>query len=451
MMSSDDAIYAEVQAGTFPEKDVDVIKNICYEDPNGFSKSAALSSPTPSPSSGPGSSTKCVAALGVVLSALVIGLLMACLGFALEISKMNSDFAMLSKRLEILQTNTDLVAIYNLSQQIRAFDARMQELQESCNITIATVSKKLKDHIRTFDARIRDSSNATIETLTAKLNASTDALSQALTQDYSTRIEQVANLLVVSSCADLPPPAPSDYYWVRASNGSAVRVYCDMTRSCGGVTGGWVRVAELDMTNDAHQCPSGLVERNYSDIRTCVRDSAQGGCSLIAISSSDINYRSVCGRVLAYQYGSPDAMLTYMNTIDSGYVDGISLTHGNPREHIWTFAATLDEVESQGPFPSCFCIRNMHSAVPSPQFVGNDYFCDTGSRNRTQPIFYGGDPLWDGAGCGSQSTCCSFNNPPWFYKQLPQPTTDNIELRVCRNQAREDEDIAIARVEVYVK
>ena len=51
----------------------------------------------------------------------------------------------------------------------------------------------------------------------------------------------------VLSCAALPPFSPSGYYWVRASNGSTVRVYCDMTRSCGGVTGGWMRVAELDI------------------------------------------------------------------------------------------------------------------------------------------------------------------------------------------------------------
>ena len=42
---------------------------------------------------------------------------------------------------------------------------------------------------------------------------------------------------------------PSGYYWVRASNGSAVRMYCDVTRSCGGVTGGWMRVAHLDFND----------------------------------------------------------------------------------------------------------------------------------------------------------------------------------------------------------
>jgi hypothetical protein len=72
----------------------------------------------------------------------------------------------------------------------------------------------------------------------------------------------------LSPCTTLPLSFPSGYYWVRASNGSAVRVYCDMTRSCGGVTGGWMRVAELDMTNSSHQCPSGLRQRNDASIHT---------------------------------------------------------------------------------------------------------------------------------------------------------------------------------------
>ena len=51
---------------------------------------------------------------------------------------------------------------------------------------------------------------------------------------------------------------PSGYYWVRASNGSAVRMYCDVTRSCGGVTGGWMRVARLDFNDTSTSCPNGL-------------------------------------------------------------------------------------------------------------------------------------------------------------------------------------------------
>ena len=96
------------------------------------------------------------------------------------------------------------------------------------------------------------------------------------------------------SCAALLPSSPSGYYWVRASNGSAVSVYCDMTLSCGGVSGGWMRVTELDMTNSSHQCPSGLMECNASpNIRTCVRNETSGGCSSVEQSTANIQYSRV--------------------------------------------------------------------------------------------------------------------------------------------------------------
>ena len=45
--------------------------------------------------------------------------------------------------------------------------------------------------------------------------------------------------------------------------------------------------------------------------------------------------------------------------------------------------------------------------------------------------------------CTDTNKCCSFNSPPWFYRQLQQPTTDDIEMRVCRDQERNYEDIQI--------
>ncbi len=87
-----------------------------------------------------------------------------------------------------------------------------------------------------------------------------------------------------------------------------------------------------------------------------------------------------------------------------------------------------------------------------PPFVGNDYFCDTASENQFQYRFYGDDPLWDGAGCGPLNTCCTFNNPPWFYKELPESTTDDIEMRVCKDQgSNNDEDFAIEKIDIYVQ
>ena len=97
----------------------------------------------------------------------------------------------------------------------------------------------------------------------------------------------------------------------------------------------------------------------------------------------------------------------------------IIITHGqSPRQHIWTLAnATRPD---------------LHYTGVVPPFIGQDYFCETGSRQAFRhDTFYPDDPLWDGQGCGGTSTCCEFNNPPWLCKQLPQPTTDDIELRLC--------------------
>ena len=226
-----------------------------------------------------------------------------------------------------------------------------------------------------------------------------------------------------------------------------------------------MQVAKLDMTNSSHQCPPGT--RLLQDLpkRLCGNSNGAGpGCSSTQFSVHGIEYRQVCGKIIAYQYASTDAFGIYdvsalirTYVIDGNYVDGISLTHGsNPRKHVWTFAAALDEVGTVPRF-NCPCITSLIDfATPPPGFVGNDYFCDTGSTNHWQHIFYPEDPLWDGAGCGPANTCCSLNNPPWFLKQLPSTTTDDIEMRMCRDQLFEpginiDEDTPIEIIELYIR
>ncbi len=63
-----------------------------------------------------------------------------------------------------------------------------------------------------------------------------------------------------------------------------------------------------------------------------------------------------------------------IDSIDSYYVDGISLTYGRPRKHIWTFASSLEEIgdhlHSNCP---CININQAGSASTPPAFVGNDY------------------------------------------------------------------------------
>ena len=68
------------------------------------------------------------------------------------------------------------------------------------------------------------------------------------------------------------------------------------------------------------------------------------------------------------------------------------------------------------------------STLPSHRY----YFCESGvNSGYPRQVFYQEDPLWDGEGCGSSSSCCSFNNPPYFTKTLPSPTSDPIEARLC--------------------
>ena len=252
------------------------------------------------------------------------------------------------------------------------------------------------------------------------------------------------------------PNSPSGYYYIQSGSRSFVRAYCDMTRSCGGITGGWMRVAKLDMRNVSDSCPNGLKTLTQPK-RLCAMNIGGGGCSSTSFSVHDVQYTRVCGKIIGYQQKTPDAFWPYYNnrglTIDDRYVDGISLTHGrNPRKHIWTFVAALHEVLTSCRHCICPC-TNIHNpvSIPIPPYVGSDYFCDTASENHYQLRFYPYDPLWDGQGCGRLNTCCAFNNPPWFMKELPSPTRDDIEMRLCADESRSNEDITFENVELYVQ
>ena len=306
----------------------------------------------------------------------------------------------------------------------------------------------LQQRITNQTQQLNDSSTMLQQQLTNQTQQLNDMLQQLL--DTALFAGQLS-IYPATSCATLPPSSHSGYYWVRASNGSTVSVYCNMILSCGGVTGGWMRIVELDMTNSSHQCPNALMERNDDspNIRTCVRNEAPAGCSSVELSTANIQYSRVCGRIKAYQVGRPNQFRSDMEVIDSHYVDGVSLTHGSPKQHIWSFAAARDERQT------CSCGGTEGNSPPA--FVGQDYFCEAGSELNPNQLdtLAAEDPLWDGDGCNiAGDSCCSFNNPPWFYKQLPSPaqtTTDNIEMRICRNLDNSKEDVAIEIVEVYIQ
>ena len=123
----------------------------------------------------------------------------------------------------------------------------------------------------------------------------------ALDKELTTGLAGQHASFPLDSCAALPPSSPSGHYWVRTPTGSAVLVYCDPTRSCGGVTGGWRRVAELDMTNSSQQCPSALRQRNESNIHTC-RTDPNVLCTSITFPVNFLSYSGVCGKISGWIY-----------------------------------------------------------------------------------------------------------------------------------------------------
>ena len=256
-----------------------------------------------------------------------------------------------------------------------------------------------------------------------------------------------------SSCKEvlqLAPQSPSGLYWLRGTDNRPRHMYCDMERSCKGVAGGWMRVASINMTDTSTTCPSGL-KTLTSPRRLCARNLNGPGCSLTVFPVQGVEYSQVCGKIIGVQQARTDAFLAARGalTIGSNYVDGISLTHGDYRNHIWTFASALHEHNSQ-PGSVCPCTNTRNSPPPPvPDFVGNDYFCDTGSRNFYRDILYTSDPLWDGAGCGEYNTCCDWNSPPWFRKEISPPTSHDIEMRVCTNEYQED--VKFETLEIYVQ
>ena len=69
--------------------------------------------------------------------------------------------------------------------------------------------------------------------------------------------------------AELKPRSASGYYWIQGVS-RAVGVYCEMEGNKKfNRSGGWMRTANVDMRNDKHYCPPGLVYNVTEGKRLC--------------------------------------------------------------------------------------------------------------------------------------------------------------------------------------
>ena len=255
---------------------------------------------------------------------------------------------------------------------------------------------------------------------------------------------------VATSCKELyqcNPALPSGYYNITTPQG-VERVYCDMnTTNCGNITGGWMRAAYIDMTDPGNTCPESLTFTVQSSTRMCRSSHTAAGCTSVTFPAHNLSYTKVCGRVHAYQYTSTDGFVNSQygaQTIEGYYVDGISVTHGSPRNHIWTFTAGVSK-DYNYPY-NCPC-ASPYPGLAAPPFVGENFFCESGNTGPLETQWYLDDPLWDSQGCASGSTCCD-RGGPWFTTTLLEATSDNIEVRLCTND--DNEDIGVEQLEIYI-
>ena len=255
------------------------------------------------------------------------------------------------------------------------------------------------------------------------------------------------------SCQDIKkrqPKNPSGYY-----NINGTHIYCHMGQLCGSDT--WTRLAYLNMSDTMEKCPSGYRLYQSGAGRACGRPVADdGSCVSVKFPSHGIRYSQICGRVVGYQYGTTDglrALETSPNqyNINNSYVDGVSITRGSSRQHIWTFVSGSSDTDTQYK-NVCPC----SGFFPLQSFIGSHYFCESGNHKSSEDIrftLHTSDPLWDGKGCGSnEGQCCSAPGLPWFHRDYGNiTTTDYIELRVCCNQKTSDEDVPVEYYDIYIK
>ena len=239
----------------------------------------------------------------------------------------------------------------------------------------------------------------------------------------------------------------SGNYWINTTTG-VHQVYCDMELECGGHKGGWMRIADLD-TSRGDDCPTGWAKIT-TPVTACVAPNSKARCYSTNFPTLNIPYSKICGMAMGYQKSTTDGFsgLNFASrSIDGPYVDGISITFGVPRKHIWTYAIGYGfQVEHTS---NCPC-SELNGRLP-PSFVHENYYCESGRSTTVVSSVFTSNPVWDGQGCSSGNNCCCDPSLPWFYRQIPLTACEDIETRICRDQPSSDEDVLIIKFQLYVQ
>ena len=260
------------------------------------------------------------------------------------------------------------------------------------------------------------------------------------------------------SCADIyqvnkASRGRSGLYWINTTSGLH-QVNCDMELECGGHKGGWTTIVKLD-TSKGDPCPSGWIRITTpgASSKVVCRSGNNSGCYSAVFTTFNATFNKICGQVRGYQLGSPEGFRSTANgvkSINTNYVDGVSITLGNPRKHVWTYANGLSD-DYTDPRWNCPCAAP--AGPDPPAFVGNHYYCESGDTGTWEhEIYYPTDPLWDGYGCHhSNNNCCTNPDMPWFFRQFSLPKDGYLEARICQRDPFPTQDTLVESIELYVQ
>ena len=351
----------------------------------------------------------------------------------LYLYEMEQKFGVLKNNLSITNKKLGKQANNLTNIQVRA-----HQIQSEIEMRILEFGSNLRVCLVEYLLNMTTSVNASMELMSNYISSAHDSAQRSVDELTTHIVRDIQELHVFESCDainKLSLPFSSGEYIIKTSNGS-VRMYCTIF-SCNGITGGMRRVAYLNTSDpSADQCPGDLERINIihtlrqSNVPYICRRKRKGrGCSSVVYQNVDSSYSHVCGMINAYKTGSPDGFRDRVSdSIGGNYVDGVSLTHGkNPRNHIWTFVAQV-------------AVNCIECDDQKPNFIDSHYSCDN-DRCLNNNICSTG-VLWDGDQCIGGA---------WFYRKLDCPTTDDIEMRVCRSQNQRDEDIRLSTVELYIQ
>ena len=219
-------------------------------------------------------------------------------------------------------------------------------------------------------------------------------------------------------------------------------VYCEVKT--------WIEVVDFN-TSKQITCPEGWATVKANDLRMCGPPSSSAGCySTIFSLDNRTSYYEIRGLVRGYQKGTTDSFDNRhgFRDINTTYVDGVSITLGSARKHVWTYVAGCSD---EGHHSSSNCPCALYPGPSPPSFVGDHFYCESGSTSYPSgSTYYTDDPLWDGASCG-KGTCCSNNELPWFHRTFSEPQNDYIEVRICTDESRSNEAVLVDQLQLYVK